>query len=124
MLMRKEIKMFCNLYNINEKDFKGIDYSILDLQILNRVLSESVYRNHMMLTKEDYTLIDKITDEEYYNLRYFNVENLFISDDKLTLDEYKAKRIIENMIIPKIYIKYAEIYTEDVYNNMIDRLYN
>ena len=124
MLMRKEVKMFCNLYNINEREFKGIDYSILDLEVLNRVLSESVYRNHMMLTKEDYTLIDKITDEEYYNLRYFNVENLFISDDKLTLDEYKAKRIIENMIIPKIYIKYAEIYTEDVYNNMIDRLYN
>lgn len=124
MLMRKEVKMFCNLYNINEREFKGIDYSILDLEVLNRVLSESVYRNHMMLTKEDYTLIDKITDEEYYNLRHFNVENLFISDDKLTLDEYKAKRIIENMIIPKIYIKYAEIYTEDVYNNMIDRLYN
>ena len=124
MLMRKEVKMFCNLYNINERDFKGIDYSILDLEVLNRALLDSIYRNHMMLTKEDYTLIDKITDEEYYNLRYFDIKNLFISDDKLTLDEYKAKRIIENMIIPKIYIKYAENYTEDVYNNMIDRLYN
>lgn len=124
MLIRKEIKMFCNLYNINVREFKGIDYSILNLEVLNRVLSESVYRNHMMLTREDYTLIDKITDEEYYNLRYFNVNNLFVSDDKLTLDQYKAKRVIENMIIPKIYIKYAEKYTEEVYNNMIDRLYN
>lgn len=123
MLTRKEIKRYCQLYNLNEKEFKGIDYTILDLEVLNKVLSDSIYRNHDMMTKEEYTLINKITDEEYFNLRYFDIGNLFVDDSRLTLDEYKAKRIIENMIIPKIYISYAENYTEEIYNNMLDRIY-
>ena len=123
MLTRKEIKRYCQLYNLNEKEFKGIDYTILDLEVLNRALSDSIYRNSDMMTKEEYTLINKITDEEYFNLRYFDIGNLFVDDSRLTLDEYKAKRIVENMIIPKIYINYAEDYTEEIYNNMLDRIY-
>ena len=123
MLTRKEIKRYCQLYNLNEKEFKGIDYTILDLEVLNRALSDSIYRNSDMMTKEEYTLINKITDEEYFNLRYFDIGNLFVDDSRLTLDEYKAKRIVENMIIPKIYINYAEDYTEKIYNNMLDRIY-
>ena len=123
MLTRKEIKRYCQLYNLNEKEFKGIDYTILDLEVLNRALSDSIYRNSDMMIKEEYTLINKITDEEYFNLRYFDIGNLFVDDSRLTLDEYKAKRIVENMIIPKIYINYAEDYTEKIYNNMLDRIY-
>lgn len=124
MLTKKEMKKYCQLYSLNEKEFKSIDYTVLNLDILNKVLAKSIYRNCNMMTKEGYVLINKITDEEYLNLRYFDIGNLFVDNSNLTLYEYKTKKIIEDMIIPRIYIKYAETYTEEIYNNMLERLYN
>lgn len=130
MLLRKDLKELCRLFEleITSIDRENIIESIKDkieIEILKNVLDNLVYIDTGEIrTKEDYTMINSKTKDQYECIKSFNLNKLYKGINDMSLEEYNAKKSIIDMIIPKIFIMYAEIYTPQRYNNMLDRLYN
>lgn len=139
-LMRKDFKEFCNLYNLDEKEsykllnndkdrYLELIKDTFELDILQKTLNNLVYIKKSVgydpeiRTKEDITMINSVTENEYINIKNFDVNKLYSKIENCTSDLYKAQQSIIKMIIPKIFIIYAEKYNENRYNNMLDRLY-
>lgn len=136
-MLRKDFRMLCLLYGLDEKKslnlienntykYFSLIKNKLDLNILQNVLNNIAYINHEIRTKEGKTLIAEVTEDEFLNIKNFDLKHL-INECCLCetgLEIYKSRRTIINMIIPKIYIKYSEIYDTERYNNLIDKLYS
>jgi hypothetical protein len=132
----KDIKKLCNLYELDynkvyahRDDYLVTINGLLELDILQNVLSNLKYLKggagsmSELRTYEGKVMAYSVSEGEYDSIKAFNLNKLNSDIKELNFEERKAKEYIVDMIIPKIFIQFAENYNEKRYNDMLDRLY-